>query len=42
MAHMEIDIIVHQDGMKPEVQSYKPDPEFPWEDEDKMKPRYKK
>ena len=41
MAHMEIYIVVHEDGMKPELQTYKPDPEFPWLEEDKMKPKYK-
>ena len=41
MAHMEIDIVVHEDGLKPELQTYKPDPEFPWLEEDKMKPKYK-
>ena len=41
MAHMEIDIVVHEDGLKPELQSYKPDPEFPWKEEDKMKPKHK-
>ena len=33
--------MVHEEGKKPELQSYKPDPVFPWKDEDKMKPRYK-
>ena len=38
MAHMEVDVIVYEEGLKPELFSFKPDPDFPWKEEDKMKP----
>ena len=38
MANMDIDVIVHEQGLKPEKFSFKPDPKFPWKKEDKMKP----
>ena len=34
MAKMDIDISVHQEGNKPELVKFKPDPELPWTEED--------
>ena len=38
MTHMDIDVVVYEKGSKPELFVFKPDPEFPWEEDDKMKP----
>ena len=38
MAHMDIDVVVYERGSKPDMFVFKPDPEFPWKQEDKMKP----
>ena len=38
MANMNIDIVVHEAGRTPELVSFKPDPEFPWMENDPMKP----
>ena len=38
MAHMDIDIIVHEEGKIPYINSFKEDPDFPWLDDDPMKP----
>ena len=38
LANMEIDIVVHEDGIKPLMNHFKPDPSFPWMEEDPMKP----
>ena len=39
MAKMDIDISVHQEGNKPELVKFKPDPELPWTEEEKIRPR---
>ena len=36
MTHMDIDVEVYEKGSKPELFVFKPDPEFPWEEDDKM------
>ena len=38
MANMEIDVVVYEEGKLPETRQFKPDPEFPWKEEDPMKP----
>ena len=38
MLRMEIDCIVHKEGTQPQVFHFFPDPEFPFQDEDKTKP----
>ena len=38
MANMDIDIIVHENGSNPEITHFKPDFQFPWRQDDPMKP----
>ena len=40
MAHMDIDISVHEEGKIPYINSFKEDPEFPWLEDDSMKQNY--
>ena len=37
MANIEIKVIIHEEGKQPEIQLYKPDPKFPWKQEDPMR-----
>ena len=39
LTNMNIDIIIHENGLSPAIQKYEPDLEFPWKEEDPMKPR---
>ena len=38
MTHMNIDLVVYEHGHKPELVFFKPDPMFPWMENDPMKP----
>ena len=42
MTQLDIDIIVHEEGKQPIVNVFKPDPEFPWNIDDNMRPKYNK
>ena len=35
---MDVDCIVYLEGTAPEVKHFSPDPEFPWREDDRMKP----
>ena len=37
MANVEIKVIIHEEGKQPEIQLYKPDPKFPWKQENPMR-----
>ena len=37
MTHMDIDIIVYEEGHHPEIKSFKQDPNFPWKEDDMLK-----
>ena len=37
MMNIDIDILIHEEGKNPEIKSYKPDPEFPWKQDDLMR-----
>ena len=39
LKNMNIDIIIHENGLSPAIQKYEPDLEFPWKEEDPMKPQ---
>ena len=39
ICQMDIDCIVYMEGTAPEVRHFSPDPEFPWKDDDTMKPK---
>ena len=36
--HMDIDVVVYEQGHVPEIKSFKPDPKFPWKEDDMFKP----
>ena len=38
MTQLNIDIIVHEEGKEPTINAFKPDPMFPWQEDDNMKP----
>ena len=38
MAQMNIDIVIHENGQKAQLRSFEPDINFPWKEEDPMKP----
>ena len=38
MTHMDIDVVVYEQGHVPEIKSFKPDPKFPWKEDDMFKP----
>ena len=41
MTQLDIDIIIHEEGKVPILNSFKPDSNFPWKEDDTMKPTYK-
>ena len=40
MTQLDIDVIVHEEGKKPIMNKFKPDPLFPWRVDDKMAPTF--
>ena len=38
ICQMDIYCIVYMDGAPPEVRHFSPDPDFPWSDDDNLKP----